>query len=95
MSGISRLGDLDTGHGSWPPRPSVTASSSVFIDGIPACRMGDQMDVHCNSLPECHRGTIASGSGSVYSDGLPIARIGDPVSCGGSMAGGSSSTLSG
>ncbi len=95
MPGISRLGDLDTGHGAWPPRASITASTSVYVNGKPVTRVGDKYAVHCDDDGHCHDGTIAAGSSGVYADGKPIARIGDPVSCGGSVAQGSGDILSG
>ena len=87
---VTRLGDSCTGHGSWPPRPSTSASPNVYANGIPVHRQGDSWAVHCNPLPECHGGTLASGSSSVYVNGKQIGRIGDLVSCGSSVASGSS-----
>jgi uncharacterized Zn-binding protein involved in type VI secretion len=90
MPGIARLGDICTGHGGWPPRPIVSASPKVRVDGIPVARVGDSLASHTNpAIPETHAGTISSGNSKVRADGIPIARIGDSVSCGGAVASGS------
>lgn len=93
----ARLGDLCTGHGCYPPRPSITGSSDTFIDGIPALRMGDKYAVHCCVvLPfDCHPGTVSVGSGSAYINGMPAARVGDALECGSKVAVGSSTTFIG
>lgn len=93
MAGITRLGDMCTGHGSYPPRPNDQASSNVFVNGIGAHRETDHWSPHCNN--SCHDGNLASGSTSVYVNGLPVARIGDPVTCGSSSAQGSSDVFAG
>lgn len=95
MPAVSRLGDLCTGHGGWPPRPSTSASSNVFINGIGAHRVGDSWAVHCNSLPECHGSVLAGGSSTVFINGKPLARIGDPIACGSAVASGSSNVFAG
>lgn len=88
MAAVARLGDYCTGHGCWPPRPGASASPDVFVNGIPAHRVGDGWMVHC--CKTCHPGTVASGSGSVFINGRPAARIGDSISCGSLIAQGSS-----
>lgn len=56
----------------------ASGSGSVFINGLPAARMGDATTGHnaggCFFPPT----TIAAGSGSVFVNGMPIARLGDP-----------------
>ena len=95
MPAITRLGDIGTGHGDWPPRPNIEASSNVFINGIGAHRQGDAWAIHCNSEPECHGGNLASGSSTVYVNGKQLGRIGDPVTWGSSVATGSSNVYAG
>ena len=41
MPAVTRLGDLCTGHGAFPPRPSTGASPNVFVNGIAVHRKGD------------------------------------------------------
>ena len=95
MPAVTRLGDSCTGHGTWPPRPSTGGSGDVFVNGIPAHRKGDAWAVHCNDVPVCHAGSLASGSGSVFVNGKQLGRVGDPVSCGSSVAAGSGNVFAG
>lgn len=95
MSNATRLGDLDTGHDACLPTALVTASSNVFINGRGAGRVGDSYAAHgCINHPS-HSGVIASGSSSVFINGRAAGRIGDAVSCGGSVAEGSSNVFIG
>ncbi|MBQ3435327.1 MAG: PAAR domain-containing protein [Selenomonadaceae bacterium] len=89
MPRATRLGDCDTGHDFCPPRPLVSASPNVFINGKNAGRTGDSYALHKCPLHKPHVGHIASGSASVYINGKSAGRIGDAVSCGGSVAEGS------
>ena len=43
MPAVTRLGDLCTGHGCYPPRPNITAASTVFVNGknLPFSGLGD------------------------------------------------------
>lgn len=95
MPGIARLGDICTGHGNWPARPSTSGSSNVFINGKPAHRQGDSWAVHCNPDPSCHSSVLAAGSSSVYVNGKPLGREGDPVACGSKVASGSPNVFAG
>ena len=95
MPAVTRLGDTCTGHGDFPPRESTSGSPNVFVNGKPAHRQGDSWAVHCNSVPVCHGGTLASGSSSVYVNGRQLGRIGDSVSCGSTVASGSSNVFVG
>lgn len=90
MPAVTRLGDLCTGHGCWPPRPSVSASPDVYVNGIAAHRLGDAWAAHtCPSIPETHASVLAAGSPTVNVNGLPLGRIGDAVACGSAVATGS------
>lgn len=95
MSNATRLGDLDTGHDACPPTALISASTNVFINGKGAGRVGDSYAAHgCVNHPS-HSGVIASGSSSVFINGRAAGRIGDAVSCGGSVADGSSNVFIG
>lgn len=95
MSNATRLGDLDTGHDACPPTALISASTNVFINGKGAGRVGDSYATHgCVNHPS-HSGVIASGSSSVFINGRAAGRIGDAVSCGGSVAEGSSNVFIG
>ena len=78
MPGVSRLGDVCTGHGCFPSRPSTGASPNVFVNGIPVHRQGDSWAPHC--CVTCHGSVLAAGSPNVFVNGMEIARIGDPRS---------------
>ena len=96
MPAVTRLGDLCTGHGCWPPRPSNGASPDVFVNGIAAHRQGDGWAAHtCPAIPQTHASTLGSGSSSVFANGKQIGRIGDPVACGSSVAVGSEDVFAG
>lgn len=93
MPATHRLGDICTGHGCYPPRPSVQGSSNVFVNGIPQVRQGDMYAVHCCKY--CHSGSAAVGSPTVYVNGKQKHRIGDAVSCGSKAMTGSSNVFVG
>ncbi|MEH0833116.1 type VI secretion system PAAR protein [Pectobacterium cacticida] len=84
MGNAVKLGDSDTGHGSFPPTPVTAGSSTVKADGLPMARQGDPL------APHGHERRISGGSASVFIEGQPAARTGDAVSCGGVMVGGGS-----
>lgn len=89
MPAQTRVGDNDTGHDACPPTALATGSPNVFINRIPAGRVGDSYITHgCTNHPP-HAGIISDGSSSVFINRIPAGRVGDPVSCGGSVAAGS------
>lgn len=94
MPAVSRLGDICSGHGCFPPRPSVEGSSNVFCNGIPVHRQGDAWSTHCCGTP-CHDGVLAQGSSTVFVNGKQCSRISDPVSCGSAIAQGSPNVFCG
>ena len=95
MSNATRLGDLNTGHDACAPVALAAGSPNVFINGRAAGRVGDSYAPHgCVNHPT-HSGVIASGSSSVYINGKAAGRFGDPVSCGGTVAEGSSNVFIG
>lgn len=90
MTAVTRLGDVCTGHGCWPSRPSTGASPDVYVNGIAAHRQGDGWAAHtCPTIPETHASILADGSPTVFCNGRPLGRIGDPVACGSAVATGS------
>lgn len=95
MPAVTRLGDVCTGHGAFPSRPSTSASPNVFANGIKVHRKGDSWATHCNPTPSCHDSVLASGSSTVFVNGRDIGRIGDPVACGSSVATGSGNVFAG
>ena len=91
MPAVTREGDQCTGHGCHPPRPSTSGSPNVYINGIPAHRVGDTWAVHCcpTPSPACHDSVLASGSPTVNVNDKPLGRIGDSVACDSVVAQGS------
>ena len=81
MPGVSFEGATCSGHGCYPPRPSTSGSSDVFVEGIAVLRAGDSYAPHtCGD--STHGGAMAEGSGTVTANGHAVVRIGDGVDCG-------------
>jgi uncharacterized Zn-binding protein involved in type VI secretion len=93
MPAVTRLGDLCTGHGNFPPRPSITASPKVLASGKGVVRVGDAYAIHCSG--SCHPGTATVGSPKVFASGQPKMRVGDTINCGSKVAQGSSKVFIG
>lgn len=93
MPGAARLSDRCTGHGCYPSRPNVEASTDVFTNDRGAHRQGDGWAVHvCTGA---HKGNLSSGSSNVFINDKQAGRIGDPVSCGSKVQTGSSDVFIG
>ena len=97
MPSVARLGDMCTGHGTWPPRNCTSGSPNVFVNGIAVHRQGDSWSPHTQIVKpyETHASTLASGSSTVFVNGKQMGRIGDPVACGSVVAQGSSNVFAG
>ena len=82
MPAVTRIGDVTTGHGCFPPTTIISsASPSEFVDGLAIARVGDRILPHtCGK--NTHDGVVAAGSTSYQSDGVAVAFIGAPISCG-------------
>lgn len=87
MPAVTRIGDIGSGHGCFPPSPAVEGSPDVFTNNIPTHRVGDAVQTHC--CGSCHGRKQSAGSSTVFVNGKAIARIGDAINCGGAMAAGS------
>lgn len=94
MPNVTRIGDVCTGHGCFPPRPNVGGSPNVFVNNIAVHRRSDPWAPHCCG-PSCHASALASGSGTVFANFLDVCRIGDPVACGSASAQGSTNVYAG
>ena len=84
MPAASRTGDSCMIHCS--PFNIAGGSSSVFINGRGAARVGDAVDPHLKisippGSPPClpHTAAIASGSGTVYINGKKAAWVGSSL----------------
>ncbi len=97
---IVRMGtDICSGHPAgptyFPPRPAITGSPDVFVEGLPVVRMGlDTWAPHTNII-SVHPGTGVGGSPTVFCNGAPVMRVGDPIDCGSVAALGSSTVFCG
>ena len=92
MAGACRLGDrakapLDTHNCAHCPHhnvigPAISASSNVYINGMPALRQGDiGMHAACCGT---NMWKVLSASGQVFINGSAMVRKGDPTQhCGG------------
>ena len=95
MPNATRLNDNDTGHDVCAPTALIAASADVIINGRGAGRVGDSYAPHGCKIHPSHSGNIASGSATVFINSKHAGRVGDSVSCGGSVAEGSSNVFIG
>ncbi len=79
MPAVARTGD-STSHGGGLGQGSTT----LIVNGLSACRVGDPFDCPIHGAQ-----TIASGSPNVENEGKGIARVGDTTTCGASITTGS------
>lgn len=83
----AKLADKGTQHDGYNETVITAGSPTVFIDGLPAGRLGDPLTPHAKPLHPPHPRKIATGSTTVFIDGLPAARAGDSIDCGGVVIG--------
>jgi uncharacterized Zn-binding protein involved in type VI secretion len=89
MAAAAFIGCFCTGHGCWHPRPGVTFSTDVKINGLGAHRVLDVWLIHCCPLDGCHASIVKSGASNVSINGRSAARMGDSIACGSLIAMGS------
>ena len=87
MPAVTRVTDICSGHGCFAPRPAITGSGNVFVNGLAVVRKDDEWDTHC--CVTCHNGISATVSTKVFVNGRGVTRIGDEISCGSVSAQGS------
>ena len=94
MPAVSRLGDMSTGHGCFPPTALVsTSATKTFFNG----KLASVVDAGSQHAPHTcgivtHAGSTRSpsnGASKTYIEGKPAARIGDDIACGDAIAEGS------
>ena len=85
LKAMSRLGDLTTGHGCYPPVVGVTASTNVKINGRFAHKVGDTFSPHACGT-SVHSDVASIGSSKVIINGSGAMRLGDSLAPGGRMA---------
>jgi uncharacterized Zn-binding protein involved in type VI secretion len=98
MPAISRIGDMSTGHGCFPPTPLIsTVVTKTYFNGILASVVNDETQhaTHCCGNT-CHTGSErapSSGASKTFIEGNPAARIGDDIACGDTIAEGSANSF--
>lgn len=95
MPAVTRIGDNCTGHGCFPPRPSIAGSGNVFVNGIAVHRQGDGWNGHGCAVCLPHGGSLEVGSTEVFVNALGMGRVGDGISCGSTVAAGSGNVFAG
>jgi uncharacterized Zn-binding protein involved in type VI secretion len=93
MPGAARLNDRCTGHGCFPPRSNIEASTDVFTNDLGAHRQGDSWKHHSCILS--HGGNLANGCPDVFINDKQAGRIGDRVNCGSHVQTGSTDVFIG
>lgn len=89
-----RLGDIASGHGSFPPTKTIEGSGNTVVNSIPVHRNGDAIASHSSPSPSPpHKRAAACSSGNTFVNSKGVVRIGDCVSCGGMLVTGSGNTL--
>lgn len=98
MAAVSRLNDMSTGHGCFPPTALVsTPVTKTFFNG----RLASVVDPACVHAPHScgvvtHAGATrapSSGASKTFIEGKPAARIGDNITCGDAIAEGSTNSF--
>lgn len=83
----AKVDNIGTDHEGFHPTAITAGSPDVFIDGIPAARVGDPLAPHDKPNHPPHPRNIASGSSTVLVNGKPLAITGGAVDCGGVIIG--------
>lgn len=92
MSGIAKDGALTSGHQQFPPTTVTASSTKVFVEGSKVCLNGDPIIPHTRQVEpfDTHTGNVQATTSKIFVEGIRVARIGDPISCGDTIAQGSS-----
>lgn len=102
MAGITRLGDISTGHICYPGTPLTTitpgAGGPVYVNNVLAGRLGDLYTAHActtsNPPPPHTIRAISKGSTKLtYINGKPPGIIGGLISCGDTITVGSTNVF--
>lgn len=89
LKGMSRLGDITTGHGCHPPVIGATASPNVYVNNLPAhCATNTTVPHTCGGDPP-HPDVYTLGSAKVMINGQQAMPIGGTLLPGGTAAEGS------
>ena len=98
MPAVSRIGDMSTGHGCFPPTAlTSTPVSKTFFNGM----LASVVDSACQHAPHTcgnttHAGSTrspSSGASKTFIEGFKAARIADDIACGDAIAEGSTNSF--
>jgi len=78
-----KVGNIGTDHDGFHPTKVTAGSPDVFVDGVPAARVGDPLEPHDKPNNPKHGRAIKTGSSTVFINGKPAALTGGAISCGG------------
>lgn len=81
MAEIGIKGSLCSGHGGFPPRPSVEGDAFFTVNGIAVMTDGALFPDHSDGHSS-HSGTAVSSRPWFTINGKPVVCNGDVVSCG-------------
>ena len=82
MSKAAFITSVSTPHDGYISSIVSKGSSTVFIEGKAAARIGDSLLPHIHSVSgDTHNPKIAKGSSTVFIEGKAAARIGDKLDC--------------
>ena len=98
MPAVTRMGDMSTGHGCFPPTAMIaTPVTKTFFNGKLAGVVSTECQFETHSCPPItHLASerfISSGASKTFIEGYKAARIGDSIACGDAVAEGSSNSF--
>lgn len=93
MPAIARLGDIASGHESFPPTNTIEGASTCDVNSRPVHCVGHAIASHGSPSPSpVHSRALASGSSTCDVESRAMGHIGASVGCGGLIVTGSSDT---
>jgi len=94
MPPITRITDIGSEHGCYPPTQAIEGSSNVIACGKGVFRKGDSLEPHsCGD--STHNRHSEGSSSTVFVNSKGVVRVGDAVDCGGEMITGCSKVIVG
>lgn len=98
MPAVSRLGDMSTGHGCFPPTNLITTPvAKTYFNGILAGVVDSKCKFAAHTCGDVTHNSDArfpsSGASKTYIEGKKAARIGDNIDCGDAISEGSSNSF--
>lgn len=90
MPAVARLGDIGSGHASFPETKIIESAVRSFTNNRPRARLGDALEPHGSPSPSpSHNRAIAEGSPNTFTENKPQTYVGHKVNCGGIIVTGS------